>query len=285
MTNKTMLPQALTEKLKSFADGVGSLVVLTGAGISAESGIPTFRGEEGYWTVGSKEYHPQEMATRLMFSRHPDDVWSWYLYRRTVCRNARPNPGHQAVVDLERTLGNRFLLITQNVDGLHLRAGNSLERTFQIHGNIDYGRCSRGCCNDLIPLSEDFLPKGKGEPVSEAEKKALVCPACGGRLRPHVLWFDECYDEEKFRFQSSIKAASAAAILLVVGTSGATNLPMQVGQIALTRGATIIDINPTPNPFSQLAQRAESGFYVAGSGTRVLPLIVSELHRFSSTAR
>lgn len=279
MTNKTMLPQELTGKLREFADGEGSLVVLTGAGISAESGIPTFRGEEGYWTVGSKEYHPQEMATRSMFGKHPDEVWSWYLYRRTVCRNARPNPGHRAVVDLERALGDRFLLITQNVDGLHLRAGNSLERTYQIHGNIDYSRCSSGCRSNLIPLPKDFLPKGKGESVSEAEQKALVCPACGGSLRPHVLWFDECYDEEKFRFHSSIKAASEAAMLLVVGTSGATNLPMQVGQIALTRGATIIDINPTPNPFSRLAQRAESGFYVAGSGGSILPQIASELSR------
>ncbi len=98
------------------------LTVMTGAGISAESGIPTFRGPEGYWTVGSRSYHPQEMATFAMFRRRPDDVWQWYLHRATVCHQAEPNTGHIAIVALETLFGDRFTLITQNVDGLHLRA-------------------------------------------------------------------------------------------------------------------------------------------------------------------
>ena len=117
------------------------VVFLTGAGISAESHIPTFRGEEGYWTVGSKHYHPTELATRQAFSELPMDVWAWYLFRRTVCRRAEPNPGHLLLARLEKHLGERFLLVTQNVDGLHLRAGNSLEKTYQVHGNIDFMRC------------------------------------------------------------------------------------------------------------------------------------------------
>ncbi|MCA9686135.1 MAG: RNA polymerase subunit sigma, partial [Myxococcales bacterium] len=94
------------------------VVVLTGAGISAESGIPTFRGPEGYWTVGAREYHPQELATLQAFNRMPREVWHWYLYRRGICRAAEPNPAHFALVELERALGDRFTLITQNVDGL-----------------------------------------------------------------------------------------------------------------------------------------------------------------------
>jgi len=271
------LPKELQSRIAGLRSGDGTLVVLTGAGISAESGIPTFRGKEGYWTVGAREYHPQEMATHAMFNVQPDEVWSWYLYRRTVCRGAEPNPGHRAVVRMEELLADRFLLVTQNVDGLHLRAGNSLERTYQIHGNIDFYRCSRECSVELYRIPEELPPKGKGEPMTDAEREALVCPRCGERGRPHVLWFDECYDEEHFRFNSSLRAAVSANLLLVVGTSGATNLPMQVGQAALQAGATIVDINPEPNPFSQMAERAATGFYLRGGGGDYLPPIADAL--------
>jgi NAD-dependent deacetylase len=103
------------------------VLVLTGAGISADSGIPTFRGKEGYWTIGSKNYHPQELARLSAFRQMPDEVWSWYLYRREICNKAEPNPSHYALVELETLLtaaGRKFTLVTQNVDGLHLRAGS-----------------------------------------------------------------------------------------------------------------------------------------------------------------
>ena len=135
-----MNPQLKHILTKTLAEQ-SPVTVLTGAGISAESGIPTFRGPEGYWTVGSAEYHPQEMATVRMFEQAPDDVWAWYLYRLGVCRRAQPNAGHLALVEMEALLGDRFTLITQNVDGLHLQAGNSPQRTFQIHGNISFMRC------------------------------------------------------------------------------------------------------------------------------------------------
>ena len=255
---------------------MGRLVVLTGAGISAESGIPTFRGKEGYWTVGSREYHPQEMATFSMFQRHPEEIWAWYLYRRSVCRAAEPNAGHRAVVALEQQLADRFLLITQNVDGLHLRAGNSPDRTYQIHGNIDYARCVGGDHRWALPL--DWEPKGKAEPLSESELTYLRDESCAdGWARPHVLWFDECYDDQNFHFHASLQAAADTDLLLVVGTSGATNLPMQVGSVALQKGATIIDVNPEPNPFSELAVRAERGFFLQGSAGEYLPRIAAAL--------
>jgi len=99
----------------------GKVIGLTGAGVSAESGIPTFRGKEGYWTVGSRDYHPQELATHEAFTEMPWEVWAWYLYRRGVCRAAAPNAAHEAFVRLDKALGDRFALITQNVDGLHRR--------------------------------------------------------------------------------------------------------------------------------------------------------------------
>ncbi|MFC2172386.1 NAD-dependent deacetylase, partial [Acidobacteriota bacterium] len=145
------MDDTLIQALIEFKQADGLLTVLTGAGISAESGIPTFRGPEGYWTVGSREYHPQEMATYSMFTQDAEAVWNWYLFRMGVCGRARPNPGHDAVVELERAFKDRFILITQNVDGLHLRAGNSPTLTYQIHGNIFSMRCSRECSREIYP--------------------------------------------------------------------------------------------------------------------------------------
>lgn len=260
----------LKEVLQETARNKSSVVVLTGAGISAESGIPTFRGPEGYWTVGSTEYRPEEMATWRMFQRCPDEVWQWYLYRRGICNQAEPNAGHDAVVRLEKLLEDTFTLITQNVDGLHPRAGSSEERTFEIHGNINRIRCAKECRQQVYPIPEGVPYKSKSDPLTDDDRALLKCPDCGGLARPHVLWFDECYDEAYFRFNSSIQAASAADLLISVGTSGATNLPMQVGQIVLSRGATLIDVNPEPNPFSTMALQG-GGFFCQGAGGEVLP--------------
>lgn len=230
------------------------MVFLTGAGVSAESGIPTFRGEEGYWRIGSRHYRPMELATRAAFQELPDDVWSWYLYRRTVCRAAQPNAAHEALVRLEQSLGERFLLVTQNIDGLHLRAGNSAERTYQVHGNLDYFRCAQDCCAELHPLEGLVEPKQAGQGLTEAEKAALVCPHCGARARPHVLWFDECYDEPRFRYESARLAARQMKALISAGSSGATNLPMQMANLAQQRGVLMVDVNLERNPFSRLVE-------------------------------
>jgi NAD-dependent deacetylase len=248
----------------------GKITVLTGAGISAESGIPTFRGPEGYWTVGSDNYRPEEMATRRMFTRYPYEVWQWYLFRRGVCAAAEPNRGHLAIVELEKAYGDRFVLITQNVDGLHLRAGNSMERTFQIHGNIFFMRCWKECTSQIYPIPQGVPHKKKEEKITAGEKELLQCPTCGDLARPHVLWFDESYNEEHFKFESSIQAASSTDLLIVIGTSGATNLPMQVGMIALQWGAMVIDINPNENPFSSMAKRSRRGFYIPSSASEGL---------------
>jgi len=256
----------------------GPAVLLTGAGISAESGIPTFRGKEGYWRVGSKNYHPTEMATWSTFSQMPDEVWSWYLYRRSICRAAEPNDAHRAVVKLEEALGDRFVLITQNVDGLHIRAGNTLDRTYQIHGNIDFMRCADECTPKLYPIPDEIdVSWDKARKIDVVERERLLCPACGTRARPHVLWFDESYDEEHFRFESSLAAAGRASILVVVGTTGTTNLPNHIGSLVARRGAPMIFVNPEPTTFADMVEGNPNGLYIAGKAGEHLPGLLSAI--------
>jgi len=257
-----------------FKDHNVRITVLTGAGISAESGIPTFRGPEGYWTVGSRVYMPQEMATLNMFQQQPLSVWQWYLYRLGVCLHAEPNAGHIALAELEHYLGERFMLITQNIDNLHIRAGNSLKRTYQIHGNVNYTRCSNHCSPGLHLLADELKKQRTDHLLSDDEIRLLHCPDCGAWLRPHVLWFDEYYDEEFFRYESSITRANNTDLLIIVGTSGATTLPNQVALTVFSRGKTIIDINVEENPFSELAQGSPDGMFIQAASADILPRLV-----------
>src|SRR5512132_415669 len=169
------MEEKLARVLRAVREKQGRVVVLTGAGISAESGIPTFRGHDGFWVVGSRHYMPQEMATHEMFLRAPDEVWRWYLYRFGVCVGARPNAGHQALVALERALGDRFTLVTQNIDGLHRRAGS--QRVHCIHGDAAYVRCARGCGLGIVDLPS-FPPRGKDAPFTAGDRTKLSCPRC-----------------------------------------------------------------------------------------------------------
>ena len=260
--------------LDTFDRERGRICVLTGAGISAESGIPTFRGPEGYWQVGSKNYHPQELATQHAFGQHPREVWRWYLYRRTVCRRADPNDGHRALVQLEDQLGDRLVLVTQNVDGLHARAGS--KNPYEIHGNIDRYRCSVKCTDATYLLPDDLPEIDKDTPLDDDVYDSLVCPDCGAPARPHVLWFDEYYEEVLFRSASAFTQASNADLLIVVGTSGSTNLPMQIGMHCAQAGVPIIDINPHDNPFGQLAESSAGVTLRAPSG-EALPEIAMAL--------
>ncbi len=273
------LSAAWSDALSRFRARAGRLVVLTGAGISAESGIPTFRGAEGYWTIGSRNYVAQELATEAMFRRQPELVWSFYLDRIRTYRHAQPNPAHLSVADLESALGDRFQLITQNVDGLHLMAGNDPARVYQIHGNLRQARCAEACGKPPWPLPREALltlSRDRDQPMSEVERSALRCPACGGWARPHVLWFDEYYDEENFHFDSSLRAAERADLLLVVGTSGATNLPNLIAQQAARQGSVIFEVNPEPTRFTALAEGTGGGL-LAGRATEVLPPLVPHL--------
>jgi NAD-dependent deacetylase len=269
-------PEALIGKIGDVIRSGQRLMVLTGAGISAESGIPTFRGPEGYWRVGSREYHPQEMATRQMFSERPEDVWGWYLYRRSVCRKAHPNPGHLSVTEMETLFPGRFSLVTQNVDGLHPRAGSSPENTHEIHGNIFRMRCSKECTPEVYSIPEEVPEKGKGEGVTDQDRRLLRCPRCHGPSRSHILWFDECYNEEYYHYNSVLSLAAKTGLLLVAGTSGSTSLPMRVAETVREQGGLILDINIEGNYFSRLA-KASGGAFIEATCSKALPAIFSLL--------
>ncbi len=249
----------------------GKVLVLTGAGVSAESGIPTFRGKEGYWTIGSREYHPQDLATHHAFSRMPGAVWAWYLYRLGVCRRAEPNAAHAAVVALATGLPDRFALITQNVDGLHRRAGTPPHQMFTIHGDISQMRCANDCTLDRYAIPDGVPMVERGEAVSDESRALLVCPRCKAMARPHVLWFDESYDEPRFHLDTVRRLAAGAAVLIVAGTSAQTNLPWQVVTLASNAGATIVDINPEDNPFGEFAK----GGCLRVPAATVLPSLVT----------
>jgi len=264
----------LKQTLQDAARGSGCITVLTGAGISAESNIPTFRGPEGYWTIGSKHYYPQEMATFRRFMQNPDEVWKWYLYRIGVCKKAIPNPGHLAIVEMEKLFGDRFTLITQNVDNLHLRAGNSLKRTLQIHGNIFYMRCLRECTQNVYAVPEDLTDRGKHVELTEKDRALLACPDCGSLARPHVLWFDEFYNEHFYHYQTSLKVAGRTELLIIAGASGATNLPNQIAWEVASRNNSIIDINIEENPFSNLALTSWRGGIIKAPSSKALSNIL-----------
>jgi len=168
----TLRPPALVpvETMAQVLRRSRNVVLLTGAGISAESGIPTFRGADGFWTIGSENYRPQEMATFEMFDKHPEELWKWYHMRWSICRNASPNPGHFAVAELEqfvRGAGGNFHLITQNIDGLHLDAGSSEATTYQVHGSMRKMRCDESqegsCAKGFDPASCPLAPAGEEE--------------------------------------------------------------------------------------------------------------------------
>lgn len=268
---------ALADLLDEAADDVTRgdrlLVVLTGAGISAECGLPTFRGPEGYWTVGSRVYHPQEIATRRAWDAMPAEVWRWYLQLLRAAGAAQPGAGHAAVARLDRALGERCRTITQNVDGLHLRAGNDPARTYAIHGDAAYVRCGADCTQELLPLPKEVLAPD----FDPARDPALRCGRCGALLRPHALFFDEYYSEPLYRSESALAAAKRAALLLVVGTSGATTLPNVVAHDAVAAGAAVVDVNPEGDPFAELARSLRRGVWVRAAAGAALPAIADRL--------
>jgi NAD-dependent deacetylase len=169
---------------------------------------------------------------------------------------------------------DRFALVTQNVDGLHRRAGSPDASTFPIHGDISLMRCTREC-KGLVPIPDAVPAVAKGDDVSDAIKAQLVCTRCGAMTRPHVLWFDESYDEERYFLETVRAIARRAALLVVAGTSAQTNLPWQVVTLAERAGATIVDINPEDNPFGDIAAR--SGGVIRGPSASALSAIAAAL--------
>lgn len=210
-----------SELIKRIASAK-SVAVLTGAGVSAESGVPTFRdAQTGLWA----KYRPEELATPTAFLRNPRLVWEWYAWRRMLVAQAKPNLAHLAIAEME-SLFMEFHLITQNVDGLHLLAGS--RKVIELHGNISQTKC----------FSEGTIVAGWQDDGSVPPK----CPNCGGLLRPAVVWFEEALPEREI--QSAISAATACDIFLSVGTSTVVYPAAELPSTALAGGACVVEINP-----------------------------------------
>lgn len=262
------LEQIIAETLaKTHRNGI---TFLTGAGLSADSGIPTYRGSDGIWIKGTKNYRPEEFGTFKHFLEEPEEVWQYTLFRKKMFLQAEPNQSHKDLAEIESMLGDRFHLITQNIDGLHPQAGN--KRIYEIHGNIREVKCTSGC-KAILPLPEGLNPKDKDEELTEREIQLLKCPECGGWLRPNVLWFDEYYDEKTHKKFSSLKVAKNSGLLLILGTSGATSLPLAITETALKYAAFVVEVNIEDNRFTELLRGKKRKLSIRGKTSDVLPEI------------
>jgi NAD-dependent deacetylase len=228
-----------------------SLFVLTGAGISAESGIPTFRGEDGLW----KNYSATELATPEAFERDPELVWEWYHWRQTIILKVMPNPAHYTVTELEKRV-DKFLLLTQNVDNLHQRAGT--KNVLELHGNIFRARCL--ACGKII--SHEIVPN--------KEVNNLPKCNCGGLLRPDVIWFGEPIPQDIW--QHSLEFLSMVEAVLICGTSGVVWPAAAIPDMAKRCGAETIEVNLEPTPISTIVDVS-----IQGKAGELLPQIVENL--------
>lgn len=248
------------------------IVFLTGAGLSAESGLPTFRGGDGYWTEGSVNYTPQEVVTLAFWEHQPWIVWKWCQHLIQAVMKGRPNPGHDAITRIDRVLGDRCRVITQNVDGYHQAAGTDPAHVLQIHGDALQSRCGEDCQYPpvLLPLPASVLA-----PEIDLTNTDMRCTNCGGLLRPHALFFDETYNDELYNLRASLNAARRADLLVIVGTAGATTLPQEIVETVWDKGGIILDINPERDPFAEKAE--ERGLYLPYTAGEVLPVLASLL--------
>jgi NAD-dependent deacetylase len=226
------------------------VAVLTGAGVSAESGIPTFRdAQTGLWA----RYDPQELATPAAFQRNPRLVWEWYAHRRALAGAAAPNPAHLALAELERRTAN-FTLITQNVDSLHWRAGS--QNVVELHGNITRTKCfDEDVVVESWPATGDLPPR---------------CPRCGGMLRPDVVWFGEPLPGAAWA-QAQV-AARRCQVFLSIGTSGLVRPAADLPALARRAGAYVAEINLAPGESAGVFDEQ-----IAGPAGQILPRLLAAL--------
>ena len=234
--------------LKQALKNAQRVAVLTGAGISAESGVPTFRGADGLW----KNYQATDLATPEAFAKDPELVWEFYNWRRGLIGQKICNPAHTALAELERRVPD-FTLITQNVDGLHLLAGS--RHLLEIHGNIWRVRCTR-CREVTLDRSPNMghLPK---------------CDACGGLLRPDVVWFGESLDPDILH--QAVAAAETCQVMLIIGTSSVVQPAASLAFTAKSGGALLAEINLERTPNSDLMD-----VVLLGKAGEIVPKLVEE---------
>jgi NAD-dependent deacetylase len=224
------------DRLRDRLSRTARVVVLTGAGISAESGVPTFRGPDGLW----RRHRAEELATPEAFARDPKLVWEWYDWRRQLIAGCRPNAAHHAIATLEASVPE-FLLITQNVDGLHPKAGN--RKLVEFHGNLWRVRC----------LAEGSLSENLQTPLPSLPPRC----ACGALLRPDVVWFGEALPTAAVR--QAHDAAESCDLMLIVGTSSLVQPAASLPRIAKAHGAYVVEVNLEPTPLTSLVDEAHHG--------------------------
>lgn len=249
-----MIPASQLSEARQWLEAASRVTVLTGAGVSAESGVPTFRGAGGLW----RQLRAEDLATPEAFARDPRTVWEWYDWRRSLLSQAKPNLGHYALAQLEQKLGGRFVLVTQNVDGLHNRAGS--QRILKIHGDIWWTLCTvchRVTADYRVPLPE--LP-----PRCGVEREGAVC---GGLLRPGVVWFGEPLPEQTWK--QAEEAVAGCDLLLVVGSSAIVYPAASLAPLARRHGARVIEINKEETPLSGAAD-----LQLQGPAGEILPQII-----------
>jgi NAD-dependent deacetylase len=236
-------PTELTQLLKKST----RVAVLTGAGVSQESGLRTFRdAQAGLWA----QYKPEDLATPTAFARDPKLVWDWYASRRDAVRGVQPNAGHYALVEMERNI-SKFTLITQNVDGLHRKAGS--KNVLELHGNILNVRCSE--CGAFAATWQDdinFVPR---------------CEKCNGLLRPDVVWFEESLPHEQL--EAAVDATRTCQVFFSIGTSGVVHPAAALAHAAKSEGSVLIEINTEP---TQLTSQVDFAFH--GKSGEILPEMV-----------
>lgn len=239
-------PTELIEKLKSAK----SVLFFTGAGISAESGIDTFRGKGGLWN----KMKPQELASFDGFMRNPNLVWEWYQYRRKILKGTGPNPGHLAIAEFEKYIDN-VIVVTQNVDNLHFRAGST--NILELHGNIQRNYCID--CKTYYGM-DDFLD------VDEAPK----CPKCGGMIRPDVVWFGENLPQNIFA--EAEKIAKQSDVCFVVGTSAVVYPAAHIPMSAKESGSYMVEINIEPTEITNSVDCS-----LTGKSGEILPELLNQI--------
>lgn len=232
---------------------VQRLVVFTGAGMSKDSGLDTFRDVDGVWANNA----PQDYASPEGFHRNPRTVWQWYIQRRRQMLEAKPNAGHRAIAKLD-TLLPHVTVITQNIDGLHQRAGN--QRVLELHGSVHRYKCSKNC-RGLPTLT----------PVPElTQEEPLLCPYCGALTRPDVVWFGEMLPADVW--ESAVVEIAVCDAVLVVGTSGVVEPAASLLWRAKSRRKSLVEVNPEPTLVSSIAD-----VVLQGKAAEIVPKLVATL--------
>jgi NAD-dependent deacetylase len=250
------LPRFPPEKLLASLRRASRVVVFTGAGISAESGVPTFRdAQTGLWA----NFDATELATPEAFERNPALVWGWYEWRRAMVHKAKPNPAHLAIAAMATRVPT-FTLITQNVDDLHERAGS--RDVLHLHGQLARSFCRE--CGELCTRPEPPSPDAEGRRIDPP-----MCAACGGPVRPGVVWFGESLPEREWL--ASTEAASRCEVFFCVGTSSLVYPAASLTSLAIAAGAVTVQVNPNATDIDGAVT-----WSIRGPAGEVLPQIVEE---------